>query len=76
MTEYWVSFYSHYDALTFHTECRSRGIKCSLSSVPRSLSSSCGTAAMVISDESPLFFDKAEAVYVKSDGRFEKLEVK
>ena len=58
-----VTFHSHYGALVFR---RRYGEGCSLRPVPRSLSSSCGTAAFIsgpVPEE--LFDENTEAVYVK-----------
>ncbi|MGP1419051.1 MAG: putative Se/S carrier-like protein [Sphaerochaetaceae bacterium] len=72
--EFWVTFFCHYDALMFQQQCRQRGLSCRLSSAPRSLSSSCGTAAMVLCDGKIDFFPKAEGIFVKnSDGTFSEV---
>lgn len=73
MKDYWVTFYSHFDAITFRSLCKQRGLCCHLQSVPRFLSSSCGTAANVKSENEMDFFEKAEAIYVKEDGVFKEL---
>ena len=42
---YIATFFSHYGAIGFDRDCRSKNIFCKLMPVPRSLSSSCGTCA-------------------------------
>ena len=76
LKEYWVTFHCHYDALRFRTMCTERALECRLASVPRSLSSSCGTAARVYSPEAPDFFPDAEALYQRTaQDRFVPAEV-
>ena len=59
-----VTFLSHYAALKF----RKRFPACTLKPVPRSLSSSCGTAAFLEGEVDPsLFDDSTEALY-EEDG--------
>ena len=38
-----ATFYSHFGAIRFRQDCRSRGIPAKAMTVPRDLSSSCGT---------------------------------
>lgn len=38
-----ATFYSHFGAIRFRQDCRSRGIPAKAMPVPRDLSSSCGT---------------------------------
>ena len=42
--EYYATFHSHFGAIRFHREKAKAGIPANLQPVPRTLSSSCGTA--------------------------------
>jgi hypothetical protein len=46
MTEYIATFYSHFGAMRFQKELKAQGIQARMMPVPRSLSSSCGTAVL------------------------------
>ena len=66
-----VTFHSHYGALLFR---RRYGDGCVLRPVPRSLSSSCGTAAFVTGDvPHDLLDENTEAVYGKEGGNWRKI---
>ncbi len=62
---YLATFYSHYQALTYKKMLEKTGRVGKLKSVPRSLSSSCGTCCEYES-ETP-FLDGCEAVYEDVD---------
>lgn len=74
MNEYWVTFFCHYDALSFRDKCRKDGVPCRLSSVPRQLSSSCGTAATVIADGEFRFNGRSESVFLKRNGEYQQIK--
>jgi hypothetical protein len=42
MNNYYVTFFSHYDALVFHKFLKEKGIAAKLMPTPRKLSASCG----------------------------------
>lgn len=50
MNRYIATFYSHYEALKFRALLEGRGIRAKLMSVPRTVSSSCGTCCSFLSD--------------------------
>jgi hypothetical protein len=52
MNNYYVTFYSHYDALTFHKFLKEKGIAAKLIPTPRKLSASCGNCVSFSIDAS------------------------
>lgn len=66
-----ITFHSHYGALLFK---RRYGDGCVLRPVPRSLSSSCGTAAFITGNVScELFDENTEAVYERDGEGWRKI---
>ena len=66
-----ITFHSHYGALLFK---RRYGDGCVLRPVPRSLSSSCGTAAFITGSVScELFDENTEAVYERDGEGWRKI---
>ncbi len=64
MIKYIATFYSHYEALTFKKYLEGINITGTLISVPRSLSSSCGTCCQFFADSPTLEMkEKVEALY-------------
>jgi Protein of unknown function (DUF3343). len=64
MKEYLATFYSHYEAIKFKNRLLSEGLAGRLTSVPRSLSSSCGTCCRFSSEGvNPAWKDYSEALY-------------
>ena len=60
MKEYVVTFYTHYDAVSYYRELKKSGIESKLMPVPRKLSSSCGTCVAFASESYPVTFDGIE----------------
>lgn len=50
--EYIATFFSHYDAMLFKKTLEDSRFRVELRPVPRSLSSSCGTCAVIFPDDS------------------------
>lgn len=69
-TEYVVTFFSHYYALSFKKKI---GNECYIAPVPRSLSSSCGSAVFLPSWKDEYITDGVECVYKLFDGGYEKV---
>ena len=66
-----ATFHSHYGAMVFK---KKMGAGCSLAPVPRSLSSSCGTAAFFSGEvDASLFDENIEAIYEIKEGKFKKV---
>lgn len=66
-----ITFHSHYGALLFR---RRYGEGCALRPVPRSLSSSCGTAAFISGDiPRELFDENTEAAYEREGSGWRKI---
>ena len=66
-----VTFHTHYGELTFS---RRYGKGCTLRPVPRSLSSSCGTAAYVNGDIAEEFIDDyVEGIYIKDGNGWKRI---
>ena len=58
-----ITFFSHYGALTF----KKKYARCTLRPVPRSLSSSCGTAAYAEGDvDTSLFDENTDSMYERT----------
>ncbi len=66
-----ATFHSHYAAMLFKKKL---GQDCYLAPVPRSLSSSCGTAAFFSGEvDQSLLNEDLEAIYHIKDGKYEKI---
>ena len=66
-----ATFHSHYGAMVFKKRV---GESCRLAPVPRSLSSSCGTAAFFSSNiDSSLIDENVEAIYLLEQGKYKKI---
>lgn len=73
--KYLITFYSHYEAVRARASLTKRGLKVSLVSVPRVLSSSCGTAALAEAEYNEIKDIDAEAFYfVLEDGSYRRVE--
>ncbi len=70
-----ITFHSHYDAARMKRNLSALGLGCQLVPVPRSISSSCGTA-LIVTGEAPLeeCGGSHEAVYVMKEGRWSVLQ--
>lgn len=70
-----ITFHSHYDAARMKRNLSALGLACQLVPVPRSISSSCGTA-LIVTGEAPLeeCVGSHEAVYVMKEGRWSVLQ--
>lgn len=70
-----ITFHSHYDAARMKRNLSALGLGCQLVPVPRSISSSCGTA-LIVTGELPLeeCVGSHEAVYVMKEGRWSVLQ--
>ena len=69
-----ITFHSHYDAARMKRNLSALGLGCQLVPVPRSISSSCGTA-LIVTGEAPLEeCGSHEAVYVMKEGRWSVLQ--
>lgn len=63
-----ATFHSHYGAMVFKKKLSS---ECVLAPVPRSLSSSCGTAAFFSVDvPEDLYDENLEAIYIVENGEY------
>lgn len=69
--KYLATFYSHYQALVYKKKLLNNGIEGQLKSVPRTLSSSCGTCC-IYDSESPLK-EGVEALYKENDGKWRNI---
>lgn len=70
-----ITFHSHYDAARMKRSLTARGLGCQLVPVPRSISSSCGTALIVTGEAPPEeCVGSHEAVYVIKEGRWSVLQ--
>ncbi len=67
-----LTFYSHYQALKARRSLKEKGIDVALISVPRSVSSSCGTAALCDCDIEDVQILEVEEIYKAVDGGYEK----
>lgn len=67
-----LTFYSHYQALKARRSLKENGIDVVLVSVPRSVSSSCGTAALCDCAIEEIQTLEVEDIYRAVDGGFEK----
>ena len=66
-----ATFHSHYGAMVFK---KKMGVCCYLAPVPRSLSSSCGTAAFFKGDMNQSLIDEnLEAVYILENGKYKRI---
>lgn len=66
-----ATFHSHYGAMVFK---RKMGEGCELKPVPRSLSSSCGTAAFFSKDVDPSIIDEnLEAIYIVENNKYKRI---
>lgn len=45
--DYYILFPNHYEGLRLHQEMRDRGLKCTITPTPRSISSCCGISLLV-----------------------------
>lgn len=68
--EFVATFYNHYGAMCFKKRV---GKGCYLAPVPRSLSSSCGTAAFFSSWKEEYKSEEIEEVYKKNDNKYIKV---
>ncbi len=66
--KYLATFYSHYQALVYKKRLLTLDIEGQLKSVPRTLSSSCGTCC-IYESESPIN-EGVEALYKEIDGKW------
>ncbi len=67
-----ITFYSHYQAVKARRQLKEKGYEVSLISVPRSVSSSCGTAALCDCGIEELKQLEVEDIYKVVDGGYEK----
>ena len=74
MTEYIATFYSHFGAMRFQKELKAQGIQARMMPVPRSLSSSCGTAVLFQAEKGQIPGNRhrelEQIVQIKSRRRF------
>lgn len=65
-----ITFHSHYDALRQRRAFKSRGVDSQLVPVPRSLSSSCGTALLIdrASFDASALLDDIEGAFEYKEG--------
>ena len=75
MNSYIVTFFSHYDALTFFNFLKGNNITAKLMPVPRKVSASCGTCVSFISGSKIDFAGhELEAIYIETGGGFSKVQ--
>jgi len=71
VNKYIATFFSHYDALTFFSLLKEKGIAAKVSPVPRKVSASCGTCVYFVSDSIVDFRDnEIDAIYTEEEGKF------
>lgn len=68
-----LTFHSHYEALKTKKQLLSSGCEVKLVSVPRSLSSDCGTAAVTECDLAILDTLGIEGAYVEEEGGWRRI---
>ncbi len=74
MNEYVVTFFSHYDAVQFAAAAKKAGVAAKLMPVPRRLSSSCGTGAVLSAGPDALdglVGEGVDKVFCHTDGAYE-----
>lgn len=71
-----ITFHSHYDAVKQKRRLDGCGLKASLVPVPRSLSSSCGTALMMDRKDfdASLLIDSIEGAYIFREDKWSDLQ--
>lgn len=72
MDSYTATFFSHFDALTFHNTLKAAGHASKLMPVPRKISASCGSC-VVFEDVVPFEKYEIEAVYKKIEYDYIKI---
>jgi hypothetical protein len=74
VNRYIATFFSHYDALTFFSFLKEKGVAAKLSPVPRKVSTSCGTCvAFTLDSISDFPGCEIEAIYIEADGKYSKV---
>ena len=73
MNVYLATFHSHFDALSYCSALKDRGIAARLMPVPRKISASCGTSVSYAHGGSAIEVDglEPEAVYLEANGALE-----
>ena len=72
MEEYILTFFTHYDAISFARQLRKQNCEVELAPVPRSLSSSCGTCACFAMEERQLDLSsfEYEQLFMRQGGKY------
>ena len=73
-----ITFHSHYEATRQKRRLSQHGVSCALKPVPRTLSSSCGTALMLDAEDysDSLLIDGVEGAYGNMEGKWSDLLIR